>query len=186
MVFAFSLASITFTEQPKDVASAPGTTAKFRCNASTTFLNQDLIYFWKFNGSFISQHNTNGLLLKNETLLVTNFTSAKHSGKYQCVVSSLGSGSMISKSATLESACKFSNFSTRWTWSLFRITHIFWPDFWFCFSGRYFFSNSARFWINRRNMLSFLMLLPILMGCLILLKLCFVCCIYKTSVGKVF
>ena len=92
-------------KEPKSIVAVTGKNATFHCNASAN--GKEIIYFWKFNGSFIYKDNNNGFKLSSGSLGIKNVTGTKHSGTYECIAVTKDLGSINSRRAKLLIACKY-------------------------------------------------------------------------------
>ena len=96
-----------FKEEPKDVLVMFGESTEFNCSARSVNPYKSPIYFWKFNGKYISRHPKNGFFNYGRTLIIENVNKSLHEGKYECMAFMEEYGVIISMPAYLRVACKF-------------------------------------------------------------------------------
>ena len=103
VIYAIS-GPLFFVREPKSIIAVTGKNATLHCNASAP--DTKIIYFWKFNGSFIHKDNNSGFKFSNGSLQIKNVTGTRHSATYECIAVAKDLGSIKSRKATLLIACK--------------------------------------------------------------------------------
>ena len=101
------IAQITFTETPKNVMVDEGAKAQFNCTAVSAQPSEEPIYFWKFNGKYIEDSNSNGFRRQDRSLIIQDVNATIHQGIYHCVAFKATFGAIISPPAYLYTTCKF-------------------------------------------------------------------------------
>lgn len=94
-------AQITFTETPKNVMVDEGVKAQFNCTAVSAQPSEEPIYFWKFNGKYIEDSNSNGFRRQDRSLIIQDVNATIHQGIYHCIAFKATFGAIISPPAYL-------------------------------------------------------------------------------------
>lgn len=97
-----------FTETPTSVIVEEGTQAQFNCSGRSANPSKEPIYFWKFNGEYISEADNYTFTSGSRSLVIENVIGKQHEGKYQCVAFVPEYGAIISLPAYLKTSCKSS------------------------------------------------------------------------------